>query len=877
MNRQLLKYFDITNVGQLVTAVNTPATPSSYALETYGLLPKTQNRIAERDWGTKHLYGTTTAAGGYPASLALYDAFNMFDSKTNRTYDIGVFVDNASPKNLSLWVNDSNLVANAWNTRGLSNGWIDLAKIETTTVDTAGVGGSMNAVINLTTTQTNELAYYLCLNTTRTPNQLVFIKSSSVDTTKTTISLENYVTDLGWQAGDALTLYRHNGIYRNLPTAASKQLGNNPFIRWSDIEAQQKVNLYYGSATLADDSPTMKVPLQFRRINVTRNFFYATTPFQTLPAGWYVEQGGGGLIPNCTVVGSEASPKDESYNTASTIGDGLTGLPWLSIGIGSSITTDGKPYSKWVVTALYADGSESDPIYKIFLKSSDTTKQMVSSFAFSVNFAAMNKEIIGLNFYGAAKSTEELPGGMTTWNESSNDYSLVYTASFDTQNYALGSTTVANDFILSTGQVCAYTLSAFAAGSTEIDAAKAAGNGILGGVTGNLQHAVDLTRAYLTPRFGVYTTRNQNGIMVIDEDDQYLRISSINGSGVAENNNFPNASTDSEGNRLRIGLESRGEMLGLHVVNGEIVVRKRTELEVIDLTSGISRVLPVDSVARKGAVNTPIGLFVGSRSGIVLVQSDGGGYRTFNSFFSNLYDGTLQTEESTPKSRVSDANRTAMLMGYDPAYRRVLVYLPTYNSDNSGTLKNTTYICYLDSGEWYARIFNLTGDGTLRFFQSRKDNSFSVCYGNFVTGTAYSGILEYPNIGSYEDDLCGDGTTSQQKGIPTKLVINVPDVYSLTMGARLEELILDTIGEMSTGLGSYNIKFYANKEISAFESKSQDYTIKPSPRKIPPIGAIQSLRMEFSLTEDANLYKFKKWLFSRLSLGYSDQLRTGNA
>ena len=320
--------------------------------------------------------------------------------------------------------------------------------------------------------------------------------------------------------------------------------------------------------------------------------------------------------------------------------------------------------------------------------------------------------------------------------------------------------------------------------------------------------------------------------------------------------------------------------MGLSVINNRFTVYRRTEVEYVDMQSGVSESSTCDFLGRRSLVSTPVGDFFGGRAAIYLNPVDGGSIRSVNPLWQNLYDGTLRLADDTA-ARVSNANRLALVMGYDPYYEDVWAFLPT--TDPGATAYQLNYRLFLRQNTWRTREVNCGSAKTVQFFVMRRDNTFAIGYGHSATA---NGLLKYPNLDAgteytngnvtnYEDDVTA-ADASATKGITTKLLLNFGNLYSLVSNAVLYDILVDSVGTMRTGAGTYNLKFYANLETSAFDTKTQDYTAKSSPRSIAPRGPIESLQLELSLIGNSNLQNYKKWEISRLSLGHVTQPRIGN-
>ena len=954
-----LAYTEVRASADLVTVVDRPDIPASVLFESIGFRPGLEGSIGgERDFGTKHRYA---AMPTLPSNMKIVDGYNIYDKTTGTTYDIVVALDTSSL--MHVYVNDTTLGPN---NPGIANNWIEVTRMFGALVDDASIGATDTTVGVDTMTDslgatvswaTNEVRYWIVVNTTR--SKVCFVTASTSNSITCDAILGS--SGLGFQNNDDLDFYQCNGVYQGYV----ENNGAVPHIRWNNVEAQVRALLYYGSAASVDASPTMRKPLALERESSARNYFYygASTALLTLPANWYAELGGGGLIPAFETVGTIASPKGTNLRSAITgtvtvtpgttvtgtgtaftselevgqyifittsnnndqakriatinsdtvltvetayVGTGAiqtcyayevqaaeiedtSGIDWLKLSAfiaadATSITTNYRGLLMYATVMYDSDAQESDPVWA--LAADGDQRYVPVSIIARINFARMSKRISGLRFYHCIVEYSASGGfGAAAILKSASDYKLIYELPFHSLPTSGTVWSKLNrgysgeaEGTESSGYIYKAIVPDLTYSFVNTKLAAAPSN-----IYSNIQHAVDTARSYLTPRFGINTMRAGSGIVVADESDSMLRVCNINGAAIIETDNFPDVTVDNAGSRLKIPLLSRGELIGLEVTNDKIVAIKRMEIETIDLQSGLQTIISVDTVARRGIISTPGGLFLPGRNGINLLPITGGPPLIANPLWSNRYNGTERTTDNA-NSRISDSARLAIVAGYNPIYKDVWFHITTLDAD--GTSRNLSYRYFLEDNRWFAREVGCGTSNAVNFFITRKDNTFSIGFGHSTTGSD-NGILKYPNldtganytndtVSNYEDSV-SSADASASKGITTKLLISIGNLYNLVQNAVLYELLIDSLGVMKAATsGTYNIKIYANNEFpTTFDSKTQAYDSKPSPRKITPRGLLERVLIELSLGT-SNLSNYKQFLISSLYVGAVTQKRVGN-
>lgn len=604
----------------------------------------------------------------------------------------------------------------------------------------------------------------------------------------------------------------------------------------------------------------------------------SSTGLHTFASGWYVESDFGILNPFCVDRGALNAPiNNTSFPTfTDDIYDKTNNRNWMRISgaITNYTAVDSRTQARVYITALFDDYQESDPIWHGFFKGNTDAQAMLVEINPLINIAMMNKNITGLRFYMAMNNSTAVAAG---WVNSDEEYYLTWTLPIQV------TTSQSNDFI-SQSVFQTNTSSIFAVKLLTTQEIVLSDNFYTRAVQGaqptiynELNHELDKTREYPTPRFAIKVARPQGSICVIDENDTTLRSSNRNGDNINEDDNYPNRSIDNEDQKLKIFLNSTGELLGLDVHNDQIQAFKRNEREYTDLQSGLQGIKPCDFVAKESLVRTPKGLSWAGDQGIYLLPD---GYETeilLNGDWQNLYDGTLMATGSTPY--VTSAARRAIKSYYSSAYK-LLIYIIQLNKPTGGT----EYVGFVYSfnekpisGEaigWYQRKFNIGSDCSVAYFSYREsDDSLTIAHS--------TGILKYPNrSGSYmyQDDVLINGAStqfSQNKGIPTRLKIMLGGFYGLSEQAVYDKFNMDFSGESISGTGYFNILFWLNKMSTVIETKTQAIDSAMDERSVPPIGTAQRMSVEINLTE-GDEEDFKKFDISTIEVTAQQLPKFGN-
>jgi hypothetical protein len=659
---------------------------------------------------------------------------------------------------------------------------------------------------------------------------------------------------LNWKTGQSLTLYRTTARRANFSTTAGLS-----YVRWNGIETQRKVNLYISEPVPSTSVVAGLQPLQIMK-RTARSFFYgsATVPGtaqETWPAGWFMEAGGG----LCTDFGQSGTPAQPitaaSGEQVILISDGDDDDPWLMVRYtvsDGSLASD-SPHMYYYFTLVYGDYQESDPVAQVCMAAADTAHTPGAVFAFSINSAKMHKEVVGINIY-EAKVTNTL---LTALGHLSLQDSSYLNYSYMAFNRLTDNSLTGPFSALVPGERggMLWTNSAYG------DA------GDLSNIHNNLARAIDKNRSVLTPRYVAMGGRQQGSVVAVDESDSILRISCYDGSGAHNDDNFPNVSTDNAGVKLRVQLSVHGELLGLGMVNNMLVALKAKEIEVIDLQSGNTNIIPADVLSRNSILTTPYGLVWAGESAIYIMRLDGSLPGVLNESWVNFYDGTLVN--ASGNQYVTRDYRALVLMGYDPTYRSIWAHVPCTQETGA----NVEYLCfrhYVQEGIVDVRKLAIGSGGAA----NNSVKNFAQKAGQLVI-VHNSGMLNYPNrTGAFPWQDSVTSADAAGNGIETSQKLHLGSIYTISQNFVVEDILLDFAGS-SASSRKFNLNFYANRETSAFEQKSFAIDSKMPRVGMPPRGALQRLLVETALPS-TNLADFKDWTISTMSLNVSPLMIPGN-
>ncbi len=390
-----------------------------------------------------------------------------------------------------------------------------------------------------------------------------------------------------------------------------------------------------------------------------------------------------------------------------------------------------------------------------------------------------------------------------------------------------------------------------------------------GTLASRLTHATDISRTLVKPRYLVRTARNQASVQVVDQDDATLRLTCYDGAGAHEDDNLPNVTADSNGNRQIIALNGRGVINGIAISRDIITVFRHTEAETFDLQSGAQSIFDIDFLVKESLVRSPYGLTWAGRTGIWFMPEDGSSIRQINLGWANKYDGSMMIDDGvTPY--VTDAYRGAILSGYDP-YNKAVVFSLRMNKHDTGS----EYILASYEFEHDRWSFHVLGNSLYASYFSQNFKIATANAARLIIGTG-SVLLYYPNLsGSYPYTDAETEAATIGSGFQTDITINIKNLYNQVENSSLVCFLVDQIGASITGTGIFIVELYANDETTAFDTHYIPIDKIGEFRNIDARGNIDSLRMRLYLPS-ASLADFKRWSVSRIILGFKKNIRVGN-
>lgn len=901
-------------------------------------------------------YPTYKDAAAATQSLSLVNGFNLYIPSEDTEYDIFAGYDNATAQRLRLYVqyapkaitgatnatpisvtianhgfstNDVIVIsgvggntaangvwtitvtgANAFTLNGsvgsgaYTTGGLAVKSVELTRVVRCKVNGTPGATavsvtidtvtdyldqLTALTPATDEFKYYIAVNQTGArAGTTAFIKSN----TATVLTGVSYFGSscLGWLDNDDVWLYRMTGIYDGYVF----EEGTDPHIRWMDVEAQNKVNMLYGSSA---SPPVMQEHIHIRKAFHTTNgnaagggdsFYFryydpnigipvhhiltsdgylshqpyiglerailigtlATYYSLSATAGWYVDKAQ--LTPYFQRSGTGSAPRLTTE----------TGFPQpIQIGEGMQVTINGlgndsdgsKKHVRFYVTALYrgVDATfwyqESDPIFQLNVSPVGNYFPRFTA-SIDVDLSRIHKTVAGFRVYMQMARDVDIASNLANFLDDPREYIQV-------KEFLL----IDPLWLEDPAQRYAYRYRISLGKAEYEDAVTSAASNLFA----NLAHDVDTNRSRIRARYATKASREQGAILVFDENDRTLRFTSYDGGNVHEDDNLPDVTVDANNNKQQVGLSAAGDLMGLAILDDQILSFRSTEVEFHDLQSGVQESHYCDFYSKKsllsiGQLHNPSGLLWTGKSGIYFLAKGGGQIKLLSQKINNKIDGTLYTTDGiTPY--ISDAYRRAMVTGYDPTYHEAYVFTQQ-NKDGGGS----EYVCYIVSFEnelrWRTREFNLTGS-VIKFFSSKRDGSMTI-------GTA-AALIKYPyrvpgGTAHVHEDEVTYLEASSSKGIPTKIRIVCGSLYQLTNQFILSHVDLDFIAT-SANNNVFNMALFFNGVATALDTKVIVSAARPLPRAVKRAGMLKKLELEISIPA-TNLEQFKVLELNKLEL-----------
>jgi hypothetical protein len=693
--------------------------------------------------------------------------------------------------------------------------------------------------------------------------------------------------------GDIVYLIRSRALYERLAAEMTNAIGIGfgtiYNISMIDNEPQSKRTLYINSIFGGE------VPLRIQ-YHKERGRFYTSngTPLFTWPEGWYLEEAIHPIFYN--KFGTLENPLTSSAKTFVR----NSGLPnstdtmqtfgvWLGIIAGSGNVgytiyrgADGGKlkYIRGYIVLIFDGYQRSDPVVEFFTSSNGVNAPKIN-FQFTIAPAKMNQHITGMEIYAQLITDVEYESSVNNLNErnfSDADIQLVKTIYFDRVNDSKGGTVTVSALsgsITDGSYILSWTLSPLQ-GDWEVQW-KNTKSVIQSTVTGNpsildnLNHAVVKTRSPVKPIFATRAGDVNGAMVVVALDDSTLACSVVGGNGVVWDDAFPDVLVSQTGSRLRIPLQSKGQMLGIEFVpvtnTGQrpsqmILVLKRHEKELVDLING-NYVYPADVASGKSIVRHPFGVVWAGEGGIY--EFDGSGQeRIINLLTLNEYNGTLTCDDGITPITTS-AYRSAVVGGYIPLMRQVILQVQQNKPDGSGT-EYVAKLYNIDTKDWAPdRIFgDVSGGRAISFIATRNDK--------LVNLSISGGVIKYPVVGKFKDEILYDGTGGV--GYQAEQIINVGQLYSYDPLSILKWFATDYNGQVVSGSPVFTTYFYANDEAAPFDSHTQSIGGSEREIQIKNRGGVRRLRIKHELTA-ANALLTGELEIRTVIIGFEPDKRSG--
>jgi hypothetical protein len=767
-------------------------------------------------------------------TVTMIDGFVLYDPDTGTEHDVVLGYDDQDEEGrnpeIHLFVRDA-------------SEWVELTRSLTAKINGAPVAYTVyldtwkeNGYDRGTMGTSNEFQSWIAVNTSKDPVEVDVISGSAANQ----ISLASMsAQSRGWADDENVTVYKGVGLMDFVGDSST-----TPQIRWLGMETQKKISMFY-----MHSDGTKRYPLQAMKRD-QREYFSGSYTI-TLQSGWYPETGGG-LSTLFAKFGSAENPATGTGNTGSQYPD----TAWLKM---SHTIADRNPDSLWTawcfmkIVPIYNGYQRGDPIYSLVAGSSAGNIDVQVTVDFEVNLGLMPKEITALEMwtYGsrslvASEEYQQTLAALKTIDDAS--YTLAQTVDL-MSFFGADPGTWGRDSTSYRPMTLTYIY------RTDDDPESTAN------LHDTLGHASDENRSLIQPRFVAVAAREIGNVVAVDADNDTVRLSAYSGNGVHEDDNFPDLTTDNLGGKQKVALRSKGELMGLAIMDDDLWALRGTEIEVVDLHSGPHRILHETVVAKRGIITTPHGLIWAGEDAIRWWPINGGGTQTLNPQWVNFYDGTLKAANGTPF--LSRTQRQGIIMGYDYLYRELWVQFECADEAGTGTeVLNVRYS--FRNGEWNVRKLDLRNDDPVRWFANRTDS--------LVIGNGY-GIYKYPNrTGSFpHEDSVESNDTSSGGVIETLATLHLGSLYGLRTNAVPVNLLVDHEGG---GSGAFTLNLYANKEATAFDTQTIPATDRPTSRMLDGYGRLEDLKFKFSLESPADVTNFD---VNTVVLGYLVKPRIGNS
>ena len=798
--------------------------------------------------------GNTAANGRWVIANVATNTFTLVNSIGNGNYVSGGLV--TKTPNTRIFVDTS---TNA------SGTWTEMTRTVTAVVN--GTPGTGTGTANITTIKensaaktlgVNELIYWIVYNAAQ-GNYAVVTANGATSIT----CFQNLLGSdgLGWLNGNGLVFYQFDGTQKQVTNSSPYvfPMGINPQTRFNGVEFNRKVNLYLGNSATP---PVMLNPLSIQNRPSRTYFWHNSSGGATVfPAGFYMESYGG-LETSFTQYGTPGA------NNAAVTGHTFTNLtPWMSLIISGSVSS---VFDTWnsvlgiYITVVYGY-QESDPIFLAWLNSLGSDEHWYQTInetlQFNINPALMPKEVTGFNIYtydvnGVAANVNALVLDAQDINFTQKYFLPVQ--SFDA-NFVFGATGTAGDPY---GQVwqASYTYTANGGNSMA--------NAIGTDIVTQLGHALILAgRTLIAPRFAASAKNTYGAVIAADQNDQTARLSSYDGDGSPEDDNFPDVSLDVNNAKQLIFLTGKGQLKGIGVNDESFYFFRNFNVEWVDLQAQTQRLAPCDFSSMRSLVSHDMGCSWAGEVGIYLIPRGTNQIKLINPLWKNFYDSTLLTDNGvTPY--ITQAYRDTIVSGYDRYFREIWFNcLVNKDQEEGGGTEWLNFRYSPERDDWNIRKLNINGGVGLTAFSRRQDGTTTLVYGQ--------GILKYPNLTGYiyEDDVTSAGV-SQSRGFETRIVIHLGSLSGILGQVSIHSMFLDYVGATTDGLGLFNLLVYANRETTPFDTEQFPLDGPTLARRIQYRGSLEQIRVEVNLPIIGNS-DFLRMEISSITVAYVPNKRLG--
>jgi hypothetical protein len=138
-------------------------------------------------------------------------------------------------------------------------------------------------------------------------------------------------------------------------------------------------------------------------------------------------------------------------------------------------------------------------------------------------------------------------------------------------------------------------------------------------------------------------------------------------------------------------------------------------------------------------------------------------------------------------------------------------------------------------------------------------------------------LLKYPTIAAalpHQDEVTYAGAAGN--GIPTKQTIHCGSLYAIDSDFVLDSAEVDHDGSTTADTARYfDLQFIANKELSAYDSKTVQIDAKASTIGVARRGPLSRLRVYLGLPS-GTLVDFNMWAINTLVLNVAKRFKIGN-